>query len=140
MVTKTRKTPVRKADIARARERLLAKPVPVRQITEKPDTQSEKGKAKWVGVVYCDAYGWAWLADLKAKNSTLCLGKTQDVLEAIKDIDPDEPTQIKNAVLDFRAGKQRRNITQDAPETHQNWAERWGRDDRGKPCTGVKNT
>lgn len=93
MVTKTkaRRTRVSKADIAKAREQILIKPVLVKQTIEKTDTQPKRKKDFWLSTLYPDNYGddiyfsgdgLAWGTD--ANLESLCVGETENVLAIIR--------------------------------------------------------
>ncbi|MCX6009225.1 MAG: hypothetical protein NTW48_04210 [Chloroflexi bacterium] len=89
--TKARRSKITKADIARAREEILAQPKPVKQAIKKLDTEPKWGKDFWLSDrfpdnygddINFDSYGLAW--GLETNLETRCLGKTEKVLAIIK--------------------------------------------------------
>ncbi len=105
ILTKTRRTRVTKLDIAKAREEILAQPKLEKQTIEKLDTEPKWSKDKYYGLIYCDSYGWAWIADLKLEN--IPLGKTEEVIKILKDrqVDTEDVAQVLQAVQEFQAEK-----------------------------------
>jgi hypothetical protein len=82
---------VTKADVAKAREEILAQPKPEKQTIEKLDTEPKWGKDFWLSDrfpdnygddIYFDSYGLAW--GLETNLESCCLGKTEKVLAIIK--------------------------------------------------------
>jgi hypothetical protein len=89
--TKVRRSRVTKADVAKAREEILAQPKPEKQTIEKLDTEPKWGKDFWLSDrfpdnygddIYFDSYGLAW--GLETNLESCCLGKTEKVLAIIK--------------------------------------------------------
>jgi hypothetical protein len=80
-----------KADIAKAREEILAQPKPEKQTIEKLDTEPKWGKDFWLSDrfpdnygdnIHFDSYGFAW--GLETNLEPYPLGKTEKVLAIIK--------------------------------------------------------
>jgi hypothetical protein len=103
--TKVRRSRVTKLDIARAREEILTQPKPEKQTIEKLDTEPRWGKDRYYGLVYCDSYGYAWIADLQL--DTIPLGKTEEVIKVLKDrrVDAEDVAQVLQAIKEFRQEK-----------------------------------
>ena len=103
--TKSRRIRVTKADIAKAREEILTPPKLVKQTIEKLDTEPKWGKDRPHGLVYCDSYGWAWIADLQLKN--VCLGRTDEVIKVLKDrkVNTEDAAQVLQAIKEFQTEK-----------------------------------
>src|SRR4030042_4885736 len=101
--TKPGRSRVTKADIAKAREEILAQPKPVKQTIEKLDAEPKWSNDRWYGLVYCDSYGYAWIADLQLKD--ICLGKTDEVIKVLKDrkANSEDVAQVLQAIKEFRA-------------------------------------
>jgi hypothetical protein len=99
---KARRTRVTKIDIAKARQEILTKPKQDKQTIEKLDTEPKWGKDKYYGLVYCDSYGYAWIADLQLE--TICLGETKEVIKVIKyrQVDAEDVAQVLQAVKEFQ--------------------------------------
>lgn len=99
---KAKRIRVTRVEIAKAREGLLsvAEKVDTAKMDSTPTQPTDKGR--WLGVVFCDSYGWAWMY---IDGDNKCLGKTEEVITAIKKYKaiPEEPSEVKNAVMRFRA-------------------------------------
>ena len=69
-----------KAEIERAKQQLLAQSEEKTTAKQKPTaTEPKYPKDFWRDGVYCDSYGWAW--GLDENLSTICVGRTKDILK-----------------------------------------------------------
>ena len=69
-----------RAEIERAKQQLLAQAEEKTTTKQKPTaTEPKYPKDFWRDGVYCDSYGWAW--GLDENLSTICVGRTRDILK-----------------------------------------------------------
>lgn len=69
-----------RAEIQRAKQQLLEQGKEKATAKRKPtSTEPKYAKDFWRDGIYCDSYGWCWA--LAENLSTICLGKTEQVLK-----------------------------------------------------------
>lgn len=100
--TKQRRIRINRAEIQKAKQQILDN----QSRTKKRQTPEHKREIRswgadcWRGGIYCDPYGTAWGVDKSLK--TVRLGRTDNILEATRDIDRDNPQEIIQATNHHR--------------------------------------
>jgi len=78
--TQTKRIRLTRAEIQKAKQQLLEQAEEKTTTKQKPTaTEPKYPKDFWRDGVYCDSYGWSW--GLAENLSTICLGRTKDVLK-----------------------------------------------------------
>jgi len=69
---------------------------------------TRQGKRDWYGLVYCDSYGWCWIADFEnGEVKDICLGRTEEFIPYLRErrIDGENVTGVLMASQEFSAEK-----------------------------------
>lgn len=105
--TKTKRVRVTRKEIERAKRELLAQAKEPASIS--PKVVKEKPRYKkdfWYGLVYCDSYGYAWIADFETSGEVrpISLGRTNKFIPYLRQrgIDGEDVFEVLRAFREVR--------------------------------------
>jgi len=107
IATRQRRTRITREDIEAARQQLAK---PQRQSTAKTEERQPRPKKDtWYGLVHCDSYGHAWIAEfIDGEAKSIYLGKTDEFIPYLKSkrIDGENVLRVLQANREFRSEKE----------------------------------